>query len=208
MGDYPALGLSDARGMARELKVRIKNGADPLAERRAAKSMEAEPADGLGNLITRCLREHAANHLAPRTHDEYERALTALDIQELCQIPAANVTAFDVAKWLDKIEKRGALVQCNRAQTYLSAVYSWAAPRRRAGVVSNPVKGLTRRFNEGGREKRWLNEDKIKAVFGALPKILQADRPDVPRWAADVARWINVDWTAQVMVTSVNYGQP
>ncbi|MEK9810902.1 MAG: site-specific integrase, partial [Candidatus Nanopelagicales bacterium] len=40
-----------------------------------------------------------------------------------------------------------------------------------------------------GKIKRWLTAAEIGTVFGTLPTILTADRPDVPRWAAD-AMWL------------------
>ena len=188
LGDYPALGLSAARTMAAELRVAIKRGADPLAERRVARVEEAEIAahDTLGDLIELYLAEHALKELAPRTCAEYERVLTAVDIQELRQIRAPEVTDADVAGWLDRIEKRGSKTMCNRAQTYLSAVYTWAAPRRRFGVRSNPVKGLPRRFKEGGGEKRWLTTDEIRRVFGAADST-----KGIAQWAAD-ALWMTL----------------
>ena len=185
LGGYPdEYGLSAARTYAGELRSQIHNGLDPLGEARANRAVKHGGSDTLGDLISHYLKDHAAEELAPRTNDEYRRILEADDIQDLRAIPAKDVTDADVAKWLDRIEKRGARTMCNRAQTVLSAVYTWAAPRRRGGVVSNPVKGLPRRFNERGGEKRWLTEDELRSVFGVVD-----DTEGVPQWAAD-ALWL------------------
>lgn len=169
LGDYPALSLREARKQTETLKVAIRSGADPTTKKREQRR-EAEQGEErtLGDLIDLYLAEHAARELSPTSQREYKRVLTGDDIQKIRKIPAAAVTDFDVANWLDTIEARRSPSMTNRSQSYLSAVYAWAAPRRRMGVISNPVRGLPRRHRENVGEKRWLHDDELKAVFGTV----------------------------------------
>ena len=186
LGTYPELGLSDARKRVERYRVAIADGADPLGEQRQERAeAQADADDTLGDLIDLYLRDHAEKRLAPRTVQAYTGYLTGDEIGKMRAMPAPDVTAFDVAAWLDTYEKRGALTACNRAQSALSAVYSWAAPRRRLGVITNPVRGLPRRHSERGGEKRWLTDDEIGTVLRKINEILTDERPTVPQWAAD-----------------------
>lgn len=185
LGTYPELGLSDARDRVKRLQVQIADGADPLGERRQAKAEARDDTDTLSELIDWYFRDHAEKRLAPRTVDAYRSYLEGDDIAKLRARRAADVTAFDIAAWLDIYEKRGSMTACNRAQSALSAVYTWAAPRRRMGVIANPVRGLPRRHSERGREKRWLDDTEIGTVLRKIAEILTESRPTVPQWAAD-----------------------
>jgi len=71
------------------------------------------------------------------------------------QRPAVEVRPSLIARWLDRYEDRGTETTCNRANTYLTAVFTGALPRRRIGVEKNPPRALQRRFREQSRD-RWL----------------------------------------------------
>ena len=142
LGSYPSLKLSKARAKIEELRAAIRDGADPIGDLREGRlAADADSTNTLGDLIDAYLTEHADKKLAPRTRAEYRRVLMAPDIQDLRKIPAKDVTDFDVAKWLDKIEKRGAPILCNRAQSYLSAAYTWANPPASYGSRVEPRQG-------------------------------------------------------------------
>jgi integrase len=179
LGDYPQLGLSDARKEAEQKRVAIRNGVDLIQERRKKNGAET-----LEALITQYLDEHARPNLAPSSAQEYERVLMGPDFTGLRRLPAAAVTDAEVAEALNRIERRGSMTLLNRAQSYLSAVFTWASPRRYAGVVSNPVRGLPRRHNERGNAKRFLTPDEIRIVLRAIESL-----ESVPQWAV-VAMWL------------------
>src|SRR5689334_10492133 len=46
LGDYPAVGIAQARDAARALRVEIRKGADPVAERRKQLAMGRDARDG------------------------------------------------------------------------------------------------------------------------------------------------------------------
>jgi integrase len=158
LGDFPTLGLSEARKNAEQMRVEVRHGADPVRTRR-----ERKDALTLGGLFEEYL-EYAAGVLAPTTMGERERILRGDDLRELRQLLPAEVTPRDVAEALDRIERRGAPVMLNRTQGALSTAFRWAVQRQRAGLIANPVKQLERRFPENGRD-RWLDADEIGALW-------------------------------------------
>lgn len=50
IGAYPAIGISDARELARGLRVKIRSGADPIAEGRRRRAITRNAAEGVGTL--------------------------------------------------------------------------------------------------------------------------------------------------------------
>lgn len=199
LGDYPALSLEKARREAERLRVEVRSR-DPLQERREHRTRqerqkaEAE-AESLGTLIRLYIERKAEPQLAPRTVREVKRILLGEspskdhdtrydDLSDLRKRKANEVTDVDVARMLDRIEKRGSMVMCNRTQTWLSAVYTWASTRRVAGVRSNPVRGLPRRHNENHGEKHHLADDDIRAAFSAID-----GANGMPSWAVH-ATWL------------------
>ena len=199
LGDFPTMGLAEARKNAERMRVEVRQGADPVRARR-----EREDAQTLGELFEEYL-QYAAGELAPKTMKERERILRGDDLRGLRQLLPAEVTPNDVASALDRIERRGARIMLNRTQGALSTAFRWAVRRRHAGLIANPVKQLERRFDEVGRE-RWLTSDEIQAVWRDIerraigaPTALQlvlvtAQRP------GEVAgmRWSHIDgstWT-------------
>ena len=163
LGDYPALGLAAARQRAEAMRVGVRDGADPVRERR--ERLEAET---VGDLVELYLAEYASKNLAPYTLTERTRILRSGDVRPLWGMIAAEVEPADIANALDRIEKRGVRTMLNRTQLALSAVFNWAAIRRRAGIVANPVKVLPRRFPEKARD-RWLDtDDELRSVWHDL----------------------------------------
>ena len=159
LGDYPTLGLADARKKAEKMRVDVRSGANPVRERR-----ERMEATKLSELVSQYLEEYANDRLAPQTLKERARILHSRDLRPLGSLIPTEVTPSDIARALDRIERRGSHIMVNRTQTALSAVFRWAVQRRRAGLVANPVKQLERRFPELSRD-RWLASHEIPNVW-------------------------------------------
>lgn len=159
LGDYPTLGLAAARKKAERMRVEVRDGSDPVRDRRDRKD-----ATTVGGLIEQYLDQYAPKELAPKTVAERTRILRGDDLRELRQLVPVEVTPRDLAKALDRIERRGARIMLNRTQVALSALFRWAVQRQRAGLVANPVRQLERRFKEHSRD-RWLDADEILAMW-------------------------------------------
>lgn len=50
IGDYPAIGIAEARDKARALRVQVKGGADPIEEARRRRAITRAASDGVGTL--------------------------------------------------------------------------------------------------------------------------------------------------------------
>ncbi len=50
LGDYPAMGISEAREAARSMRADVRKGADPVAEARRKRIIGQEARDGIGTL--------------------------------------------------------------------------------------------------------------------------------------------------------------
>jgi integrase len=200
LGDYPTLGLKAARKEAEALRVGVRNGADPVRERR-----DRQEAETVGDLFKLYLSEYAKDNLAPTTLTERTRILNGSDTKLLRGMIAAEVEPADVARVLDKIERRGKRTMLNRTQVALSAVFTWASIRRRAGVIQNPVKALPRRFTEKARD-RALDKEEIRLAWEDLGKrtvgaptaiqlvLLTAQRPG----EVSAMQWAHLDTDANV----------
>jgi len=200
LGDFPTLGLSDARKEAEKMRVGVRAGVDPVRERR-----ERQEAETVGDLIDLYLTEYAADSLAPYTLKERTRILQGSDTKLLRGMIAAEVEPADVARALDKIERRKKRTMLNRTQVALSAVFTWASIRRRAGVIANPVKALPRRFVERARD-RHLDNEEIRLAWEDLGTrtvgaptaiklvLVTAQRPG----EVSAMRWAHIDADAKV----------
>jgi integrase len=163
LGDHPTLGLQAARKAAEALRVGVRQGADPVRERRE----RAEEVGTFGELVAMYLDGYAKKNLAPRTLTERRRMLEGDDVKSLLAKPATEILPGDVAHALNRIEKRGSHVMLNRTQIAVSSVFTWALTRHIGGVQFNPVGALPRRFKEHARE-RWLDESEISDVWADL----------------------------------------
>ena len=164
LGDFPTLGLAAARRKAERLRVEVRDGADPVRQRR-----ERGDAATFGDLIDEYVTEYAPQALKPASLEEKTRILRGRDLAELRRLVPDEITPRDVAEALDRIERRGSPVMLNRTQSAISTVFRWAVQRRRAGLVANPVSQLETRFTEIGRD-RWLKDTEIRAVWRDLDR--------------------------------------
>lgn len=114
LGDYPAMGLADARAVCAETRTRIAQGLPPRAER-ATFSVVAE--------------EWIANHIATWSahHSKRQRAMLDNDLlPALGEQPVADIGAQHVLAVLRKIEERGAFEQAHRALSFCQQIFSYA----------------------------------------------------------------------------------
>ena len=96
LGDYPTLGLAAARRKAERLRIDVRDGADPVRERR-----DKGDADTFGDLVEDYLTEYAVAHLKPASLDEKVRILRGDDLGDLRQLPPAEIGPRDIAEALD-----------------------------------------------------------------------------------------------------------
>lgn len=158
VGDVKTVDLDDARGAARKLLSKVELGADPQAEKQAARR-----AVRVSALIGAYLAD-AEKRLKPRSYVEVRRHLTAHS-KPLHPEAAALVGRADVVRVLSGIVKAGGPVAANRVRSSLSALWVWGL---RAGVIDgeNPVANVPKPGQEKPRE-RTLSDQELGLIWQA-----------------------------------------
>jgi integrase len=152
IGEYPAVGLSEARKRADRHRGKIFEGADPAADLKAKRN-----APTLQQVIDRYLNEEVSAKRKPSTLALNEHYLNNLIAPELGSKKLAGITRADVSV-LHREIGADRQVSANRAMQSLSALYTFAG---RHGLVPegyNPVRGLEK-FREYGRERYLTGEE-------------------------------------------------
>jgi integrase len=170
LGDYPGIGLAEARRRADRERGKVSDGADPQAERKAMRN-----ALTLSELIDRYLNEAVAPKKKASTLAIYQHLLNNLVRPKLGSRKAIGITHVDVAKLHGDL---GAdmPVSANRAIITLSGLYTFAAKNHLIPQGFNPVRGIEK-FREQGRE-RYLSTEEI----GRLGQVLREGETDGLVW--------------------------
>jgi len=170
LGEFPDIGLAEARKRADRLRGAVSGGEDPQAERQAQrKSLTLEA------LIDRYLQEEAMPKKKPATVALYRSYLKRLIPRDLASKKATNIARADLAR-LHRTLGAEKAVTANRTIVALSGVYTFGA---RYGYVPdgyNPARGIEK-FRESGRE-RYLSSEEL----GRLGEALRLSETEGLRW--------------------------
>ena len=197
LGSWPALDLSKARQLARQMRVRVETeGADPAYERGAARHLFT-----VGDLARIYIEQYAKPHKRSWRDDEWKLETYVLPAWK--SRPVGEITRADVHALLDRIAADGKPVQANRVQALISKVWNVAIDREH--VTVNPCYRMAKVAREQPRETV-LSDDDLRALW--------ADLDAQPGDAADAIRirlltgqrggevhqmtWADVDLGAQV----------
>jgi integrase len=159
LGNYPGIGLADARTRHGEAMQELQRGIDPGVKAAQAKSkMKAAPTvEGL-------LKEFCEMELDAQPSGAERRRLIEKDaLQPWGKRKVSSITRRDAVLLLDGVRKR-APVGANRLQGVLVRMFNFAAER---GIIEHsPLVGM-RRKKEKARA-RVLDDKEIKALWNAL----------------------------------------
>jgi integrase len=159
LGEYPSVGLAEARRRADKQRGKVADGADPQGETNAKRR-----APTLSVLIDRYL-EAVAPHKKAATLALYRAYLRNMIEPALGSRRAVSITRTEVAE-LHRNLGSATPVSANRALVSLSGVFTYAG---KAGLVPegfNPARGIDK-FKEEGRE-RYLSTDELARLGTAL----------------------------------------
>ena len=159
IGEHGRLTPDEARSQAKTILGAVETGADPIAERRAARAVRA-----FADVTNDFLRLHVQTKRKSRTGDEYERILKAHILPAIGSKRVLDVRRADVAKLHGKMSDRP--YEANRTLALVSAVWNWASRRDEVAEADNPAKGIER-YPEQGRE-RFLTSDELARLGAAL----------------------------------------
>ncbi|WP_232056779.1 tyrosine-type recombinase/integrase [Methylomonas rhizoryzae] len=144
IGEYPAIGLADARAKREEAKKQLANGIDPSTAKKAAK---AASQDAAANSFEVIAREWHETHMANKTADHAKKTLLNLErdvFPWLGRMPIVNIEAPDVLAAVKRIEQRGANESASKTRRANGQVFRYAITTGRA--VRNPVPDLQGAF--------------------------------------------------------------
>ncbi len=156
IGDAKALSPDDARELARKAVRDVAGGANPVAERKAAR--QAVLCEELFGLYL----AHAETVQRPSTFVNARRHLTR-NCASIAKEPVATLSRATVRELRDRLLGMVGPVQANRTLTTLSGCWSWAL---RNGIIpegSNPASYIDK-YPEQARE-RVLTMDELRAIW-------------------------------------------
>jgi integrase len=159
LGRYPALGLDEARRLARERLAATLLTATPGKERQVTRSQPT-----LAELADRYLREHAEIYKKSRSVHEDGRLLDKVILPRLGSEPVAGISRRDLAAFHASL--LGTPVQANRALALLSKMFNLAEVWELRSDGTNPCRHL-RKFPERGR-RRYLSGQELVRLGAAL----------------------------------------
>lgn len=162
LGAYPAVGLAVARDLARARREEVRQGADPIAqrreERRKAEAASRDPATLAALLLSYEKDVGARRKSWPEARRRIEHVFAAH-----LQRPVATLTAPVLQLTVDQHASR---TSAGAAVRYLRPVLRWGAKRgllpRGTGEALDPPEGSL------AVRERVLTRDEIKAILGAL----------------------------------------
>lgn len=179
LGGYPAVTLAQARDRAREARDMIRQGIDPVEQRKAARaSLQAAQARGLtfADAVTRYLAAKDAEFRNDKHRAQWRSTLTAYALPHIGTMAVQDIAPQDVLRvlhpiWTDKTET------ASRLRGRIEAVLSWAT-----------VAG----HRTGDNPARWAGN--LKELLPAASKVAKADNQpalalaDAPAWWAELAK--------------------
>ena len=149
----------EAHSQAKTILGAVETGADPIAERRAAREVRT-----FGNVAEDFMRLHVAAKRKGRTDEEYGRTLRLHILPAIGSKRILDVRRVDVAKLHGKLADTP--YQANKALALVSAIWNWAARHDEVALAGNPARGIER-YPEHGRE-RFLTSDELARLGEAL----------------------------------------
>ena len=197
LGTWPALGLSTARRIARQTRVRVETeGADPAHERHAARAVFT-----VGDLAQIYIEQYAK--LRKKSWREDQWKLAKYILPAWTSRPVTEITRMDVHELLDVIVADGSPVQANRVQALISKLWAFAVDR--GYVEANPCYRMAKPAPERARSVV-LTDDDLRTLWSSLDAH-SGDAADTIRLrlltgqrGGDVhrMRWADVDLQATV----------
>lgn len=207
LGVYPAVSLKQARIAVAAARERLDVGADPSAERKAAKQAAALERGNTLRAVTDEWLAHQAARWTATTTRRMRRALELHVFPELGERPLAGIRPDELRAVIVATEGKGIGETAARVLQWVKAVYRWAVAHGR--IDDNPMRDLYAGELLAPRDKRnrlMLPEDELPVFLERLDHydgdlattsamrvlVLTAARPGEVRGA----RWREVDLDA------------
>lgn len=166
LGEFPALGLADARALAEAKKVQVRSGGDP-----AGLLADYKKADTVDQLLDLFLDKHPRP--AALWTLECKRIFNK-DVRPLIgRIKLPDLNRGHVRQVIEAVRDRGATVTVNRTLAALRRAFSWAVSKDLLGI--NPALNMATDIQETNKD-RALTADEIKAFWSGLDNAAMGER--------------------------------
>ena len=162
LGEYPVLGLADARVKLAEARKLLERGIDP-GEREVQHNKAEREAETVTELAETYLEKWARPR--KRSAAEDERILRKDVMPVWGRRKAKDITRRDVVALLDKIVDRGSPIAANRTLAVVRRMFNWALSRDL--VAASPCVAVEAPGEESRRD-RVLSTDEIARLWRSL----------------------------------------
>ena len=158
LGRWPAIGLADARTLAREALFEVAMGEDPAGAKKAAKAAQSDDSRNVEKIIARYLREYAQR---TRSFRQTKGLLEGRVVKAWRGRQIDSITRRDVSQLLDGIEGPAA---SNFTFRHVRRLFNWSVE---VGILdASPCVGLKERHRIASRD-RVLTEPELRAFWQA-----------------------------------------
>lgn len=126
VGPYPAVSLAAARVALTEVKAQLREGKDPVTERRVGRAAAAASADSTFEVVAGEWLAMKQKEWSPGHYTKSARAFERDIYPAIGKLPIADITPAIVAKAIEDIHKRDVLETASRILQHLNGVFRYA----------------------------------------------------------------------------------
>ncbi len=163
LASYPAVGLAQARDLARQALQQVANGVDPGHEKAKART-EPEPERGTFASVA---HDYIARHISkkrPRTQYEMTRPIERLLLPAWGKRPITDIRRHDVEQILDAIMAEDKPIAANRTHGLIRGLFNWAVDQEY--LVESPAAKIKAPAEERERD-HVLSDADLRALWPA-----------------------------------------
>jgi len=162
IGQYPLIGLAQAREKARELLGPVSEGRDPRPARREANLLRHT--NTVETVAKRFIEQDAKRTVT--SWKNIERVLDLHVIPRLGMTPIRDVRRADVHELLDELVAANKVGTAREVRKHLSRLFNWAVDREL--LTDSPVHGLRRGdLDPNADAGRALTDEELRHIWRA-----------------------------------------
>lgn len=167
-----------AREIARDLVERIRKGADPAAERQAARTTPPPaPPETYAAAVADYIRREQQGRRQNATAGEVQRVLLKSG-RAWHERPVASLTAAEIRRLLEDLRDghtgKARPYLANRMFSHLRAFFAWCAEPGIDKVQGSPMLGLKRPWEGETPRSRVFTDDELRALWRAADELAGA----------------------------------
>lgn len=124
LGVYGVMTLSQARSKAREKKVQISDGLDPVVQKKIAKANSILAANATFEVVYNAWL--AEKHISPSYHKKISSTIKGNVLPRLGAIPVSQITPPLIKSTLKVMEARGSITLAKKTKAWLKEIFDYA----------------------------------------------------------------------------------